>query len=74
LRPVAKALGASSGMIYTLGIGRFARAVRINAAIDGAQARARMANGELRVVLPRITDRRGAGMLVPIESSTAPRE
>jgi len=33
-----------------------------------------MANGELRVVLPRITDRRGAGMLVPIESSTAPRE
>ena len=36
--------------------------MRINAAIDGAQARARLANGELRVVLPRIAERRGAGL------------
>ena len=48
--------------------GRFARAVKINAAIDGSQARARLANGELRVVLPRIADRRGAGLLVPIDT------
>ena len=47
--------------------GRFARAVRINAAIDGAQARARLANGELRIVLPRLKERRGGGILVPIE-------
>jgi HSP20 family protein len=47
--------------------GRFARAVRINAAIDAAQARARLANGELRIVLPRLKERRGGGILVPIE-------
>ena len=47
--------------------GRFARAVRVNAAIDGSKARARLVNGELRIVLPRITERRGAGILVPIE-------
>lgn len=48
--------------------GRFARAVRINAAIDAAQARARLTNGELRIVLPRLKERRGGGILVPIES------
>ena len=47
--------------------GRFARAVRVNAAIDGSQARARLHNGELRIVLPRLKERRGGGMLVPIE-------
>ncbi|HET9702527.1 MAG TPA: Hsp20/alpha crystallin family protein [Vicinamibacterales bacterium] len=48
--------------------GRFARAVRISVAIDGSKARARLANGELRVVLPRLLERRGGGVLVPIES------
>ena len=47
--------------------GRFARAVRVNAAIDGANAKARLVNGELRIVLPRIAERRGAGILVDIE-------
>jgi HSP20 family protein len=48
--------------------GRFARAVRVNAAIDGSQARAKLLSGELRIVLPRLKERRGGGMLVPIES------
>lgn len=48
--------------------GRFARAVRISAAIEGGQARARLANGELRIMLPRLKERRGGGILVPIES------
>lgn len=47
--------------------GRFARAVRVNVAIDGSKARARLVNGELRVVLPRISERRGSGILVEIE-------
>jgi HSP20 family protein len=47
--------------------GRFARAVRITVAVDAAQARARLANGELRIVLPRLKERRGAGLLIPIE-------
>lgn len=48
--------------------GRFARAVRISVAIDGARARARLVNGELHIVLPRLKERRGGGLLVPIES------
>jgi HSP20 family protein len=47
--------------------GRFARAVRVNAAIDGSQARAKLHTGELRIVLPRLKERRGGGVLVPIE-------
>ena len=49
--------------------GRFARAVRITAAIDGARAAARLHHGELRIVLPRIKERRGAGILVPIQTT-----
>ena len=48
--------------------GRFARAVRVAGAIDAATAHARLAQGELRIVLPRREDRRGQGILVPIDS------
>lgn len=51
--------------------GRFARAVRINAAIDAARAAARLHHGELRIVLPRLKERRGAGLLIPIETAGA---
>jgi HSP20 family protein len=47
--------------------GRFARAVRLGGAFDASRARAMAAAGELRVVLPRITDRRGRVMLIPVE-------
>lgn len=71
-RPDLTRRGPASFHLVERDFGRFARAVRINAAIDGSQARARLVNGELRVILPRITDRRGAGLLVPIDS-TVPR-
>ena len=71
-RPDLSRRGPSSFHLVERDFGRFARAVRITAAIDGAQARARMVNGELRIVLPRIVERRGAGVLVPIDS-TVPR-
>ena len=67
-RPDMSKRGPASFHLVERDFGRFARAVRINAAIDGAQAKARLANGELRVVLPRIEERRGAGLLVPIEA------
>ena len=67
-RPDVSKRGPASFHLVERDFGRFARAVKISAAIDGAQARARMANGELRVVLPRIADRRGAGQLVPIDT------
>jgi HSP20 family protein len=46
--------------------GRFARAVRITAAFDGARATAHLAAGELRIVLPRIHDRRGQARAIEV--------
>lgn len=52
--------------------GRFARVVRLNAAIDGARCRAVLENGELRVDLPRIDERRGRAIVVPIDEGSRP--
>ncbi len=73
-RPDVSKRGPASFHLVERDFGRFARAVRINAAIDASRARARMVNGELRVVLPRIADRRGAGLLLSVESSSTPHE
>jgi HSP20 family protein len=48
--------------------GRFARAVRLTGAYDGGRARATLRNGELRVVLPRIDERRGRKLRIPVTS------
>jgi HSP20 family protein len=48
--------------------GRFARAVRISGSVDASRARATLAHGELRVVIPKIVERRGREVLVPIET------
>ena len=47
--------------------GRFARAVRIAGAFDARRAKAILHNGLLRVVLPRIEDRRGQLVHIQIE-------
>jgi len=49
------------------GFGRFARVVRLGGAIDARRARATLRAGELRISVPRITDRRGEEIAVPIE-------
>jgi HSP20 family protein len=46
--------------------GRFARAVRLSGAFDGGNARASLAEGELRIVLPRIQERRGRDIRIEI--------
>jgi HSP20 family protein len=48
------------------GFGRFVRAVRLSGAFDGGQARASLADGELRVVLPRTQERRGRDIRIEI--------
>jgi HSP20 family protein len=48
------------------GFGRFARAVRVGGALDGSQASATLGHGELRVRIPKIEDRRGRDILVPV--------
>jgi HSP20 family protein len=73
-RPDLTKRGPASFHLVERDFGRFARAVRITSAIDGAKISARLINGELRVVLPRIAERRGQGRIIPIESSSPPRE
>jgi len=49
------------------GYGRFARAVRLHGAFDATRAHAVTSGGQLRVVLPRLEDRRGALISVPVQ-------
>ena len=51
------------------GFGRFARAVRVAGSFDAGAARASVVNGQLRVVLPRVADRRGRVFDVPVSSA-----
>jgi HSP20 family protein len=48
--------------------GRFVRAVRITGAFDAGRADARLGAGELRVTLPRIQERRGTELRIPVRS------
>jgi HSP20 family protein len=48
--------------------GRFARVVRLKSAIDGARATAKLVNGELRVIVPKIAERRGRELSISIET------
>ena len=47
--------------------GRFARAVRLATPVDARRAHATSSAGELRVVLPRVEDRRGAILMIPVD-------
>jgi HSP20 family protein len=49
--------------------GRFARAVRLTGAFDGGRASATLTRGELRVLLPRIEERRGRDVRIEITAS-----
>jgi HSP20 family protein len=48
------------------GFGRFARAVRLTVPIDATRADATLDAGVLRVRLPRLDDRRGAPVRIPV--------
>lgn len=48
--------------------GHFARAVRLGGAYDAGAARATLAAGELRIILPRIGERRGAEIRIPVQA------
>ncbi len=53
------------------GSGRFARAVRISGAFDGAKVSAILSAGELRITLPKLVERRGKAFEVPVRSEPA---
>lgn len=49
--------------------GRFARVARIAGAVDAGRARATLTAGELRIVFPRIAERRGAKIPIAFENT-----
>jgi HSP20 family protein len=56
----------SSFHLVERGYGRFARVVRLGRACDTAHARATLAGGELRVSIPKMTDRRGRSVAIAV--------
>jgi HSP20 family protein len=66
-RPEA-AHGPASFHLVERDFGRFARAIRIHAAVDAAKAHARLREGELRIVLPKMPERRGREIPIAIET------
>ncbi len=65
-RPDQTARGQASFHLVERDFGRFARAVRVHAAIDAAKATATLKDGELRVRLPKLGERRGQGIVIPV--------
>jgi HSP20 family protein len=62
--------GAGNGGYHLVerGSGRFARAVRLTGAFDGGRVRAMLNEGELRISLPKLADRRGRGQDISVET------
>lgn len=52
------------------GYGRFARAVRVAAACDTSRATASLRHGELRITIPRMTERRGRPIRIAISGES----
>jgi len=56
----------SSFHIVERGFGHFARAVRLTGAFDAGRARATLQEGELRIEIPKIAERRGREIPVTV--------
>jgi HSP20 family protein len=52
--------------------GRFARAVRVTGAFEVAKARATLQDGELTVLLPKMSERRGQSHHIPVTAADQP--
>jgi HSP20 family protein len=59
--------GEAAFHIAERSFGRFARAIDLEGAYDAGRATATLANGELRIVLPQVTERRGGEIRIPIQ-------
>jgi HSP20 family protein len=63
----ACAHGDAAFHIAERSFGRFARAISVEGAFDAGRATATLADGELRVVLPRLAERRGGQIRIPVQ-------
>src|SRR5262245_3635300 len=64
--------GDSSFHLVERSYGRFARVARLAKPCDSSQARASLVSGELRVWLPKLTDRRGRTIAIQIAAGERP--
>jgi HSP20 family protein len=67
-RPAACEHHAAAFHVAERTFGHFARAVRLGGAYDAGAARATLSAGELRVVLPRLEERRGTEIRIPVQA------
>jgi len=67
--PKACAHGDATFQLAERCFGRFARAVRLAGAFDAGRANASLVAGELRIVLPRIEERRGRDIRIPVNAA-----
>jgi HSP20 family protein len=58
--------GESSFHLVERGYGRFARSVRLGRACDPGRATARLVNGELRIAIPKLAERRGRAISISV--------
>jgi HSP20 family protein len=65
-KPSRRIVGESSFHLVERGYGRFARAVRIARACEMSKATASLVEGELRISLPKLAERRGRARSIPI--------
>ena len=65
-KPPRRVRGESSFHLVERGYGRFARAVRVARSCDASKARAALVDGELRITLPKIAERRGRAIPIAI--------
>jgi len=70
-KPSRRVRGESSFHLVERGYGRFARAVRVVRPCDMARATAKLLQGELRISLPKIPDRRGRAIPIPVAGGGA---
>ena len=50
------------------GFGRFTRVIRLAGALDAGRAHATMTHGEMHIVFPRIAERRGDEIAIPVRA------
>lgn len=69
-KPPRRVRAESSFHLVERDYGRFARGVRVSRACDMSRASASLTNGELRVSLPKLPDRRGVVQQISIKDSS----
>jgi HSP20 family protein len=67
----AKASGEQIFHLVEREFGRFARCVQLAGAFDVGRAHATVTSGELTIVLPKLSERRGRSHRIPVQSADA---